>query len=112
MSTLDIILDLIAKKGISQQKFLKDIGLDKSTIYDWKRGASKSYKKHIDRIADYFNVPVDYLLGRDATVSEPQIFSDEAIAIMQDYDSLSKSGKAKLREYLQMLHMMESQKKE
>lgn len=58
------ILELIAGKGITEKQFLKDVGLNITTLSDWKAGKSQSYKKHADIIADYFNVSVDYLLGK------------------------------------------------
>ena len=33
--------------------------------FGWKRGRNKSYIKHIQKIADYFNVSTDYLLCMD-----------------------------------------------
>ena len=65
MTTVELILDLISKKGIEQQQFAKDIGVTKQTISEWKSGKTQSYKKHISRIAEYFNVSTDYLLGNE-----------------------------------------------
>ena len=65
MTTVELILDLISKKGIEQQQFAKDIGVTKQAISEWKSGKTQSYKKHISRIAEYFNVSTDYLLNND-----------------------------------------------
>lgn len=63
MDTLDKILYLLKTNNIEQQKFAEDIGLKKQAISEWKSGKTKSYKKYIDKIAEYFNVSTDYLLG-------------------------------------------------
>ena len=112
MCTLNRILTLIETKEITQQQFLKDMGFNKSTLNDWKSGRSKSYKKYIDKIADYFGVPIDYILDREEATYQPQVFSEQLADIIKCYNSLSKSGKEKAHEYMQMLCVMESQKKE
>lgn len=56
MNTLERILKLISEKGITEKQFLIDMGLNKSTLSDWKKGTTKSYMRYIDKIADYFIV--------------------------------------------------------
>ena len=103
MSTLDKILELIANNKITHQQFLKDIGLNPSTISDWKRGASESYKKHIDKIADYFNVSVDYLLGRDNMEFTETEQQKQLNQLVECFNELSSDDKTKVVEYAQML---------
>lgn len=56
MNTLERILKLISEKGITEKQVLIDMGLNKSTLSDWKKGTTKSYMRYIDKIADYFIV--------------------------------------------------------
>lgn len=65
LETLDIILSLIRRKGVTEQKFLADLGLSRTLLSDWKRGKSKSYRKYLAEIAAYFDVSADYLLHGD-----------------------------------------------
>lgn len=53
------------KKDINDKEFEIALGLKPKTINNWKRGMSSSYMNMLPEIADYFNVSVDYLLGRD-----------------------------------------------
>lgn len=53
------------KKNISDKDFEIELGLNPKTINNWKRGKSSGYMKMLPEIADYFNVSVDYLLGRE-----------------------------------------------
>ena len=101
MDTVDKILDLIKQKGVTKQQFLKEVGFDKSAIGDWKRGTTQSYMKHIDKIADYFNVSVDYLLGRDE-IEETEEQRQLKLHIIC-FNELSSDDKAKVVEYAQML---------
>ncbi len=72
MKPLLRILQLLKSKNISDTQFVLDMDFARSTVSDWKAGRNKSYVKHIERIADYLNVSVDYLLGR---TDDPQSYT-------------------------------------
>ncbi len=59
---LQNILALIGTKNGAQRKFTNDLGFCPSTVGDWKSGKSRSYTKHLPKIAAYFGVTVDSLL--------------------------------------------------
>nr|MBU6863581.1 helix-turn-helix domain-containing protein [Streptococcus oralis] len=62
MSTFNIIKELANKKGISLSDLAKELNMGENSLYKWK-----TQKPAIDKlqlVADYFNVSVDYLLGR------------------------------------------------
>lgn len=48
---------------ISQQKLADNIGVSRSTIAMWETGGSQPDNDNLKRMASYFNVSVDYLLG-------------------------------------------------
>ncbi len=58
------ILKLIDENNTDQKELATALGLKKQSISEWKAGRTKSYKKYIDQIADYFGVTTDYLLGK------------------------------------------------
>lgn len=64
METLDKIVELLHEQNKNQKDLTDFIGLTKNTFTNWKLGTSKSYKKHIDKIAAFFGVSTDYLLNR------------------------------------------------
>lgn len=78
--TMERISQALADKKISQKQFMADLGLATATYTEWKAGRLKSYKKYIEKIADYLDVSVDYLLGR----SEDITVVDRIFRIMQD----------------------------
>lgn len=57
------ILKLIDENNTDQKDLATALGLKKQSISEWKAGRTKSYKKYIGQIADYFGVTTDYLLG-------------------------------------------------
>ena len=56
-------VELRDEKGITDYKVSKDTGIPKSTFSDWKSGRSKPKPEKLQKIADYFNVPITYFLG-------------------------------------------------
>lgn len=54
---------LIEEKGLSIKRFSEDIGVPDSTISDWLNLKTTPIIIHLPKIAIYFNVSTDYLLG-------------------------------------------------
>lgn len=63
---------LCKERGMSANGAAKEIGLPSSSVTYWKRG-SLPQKKTLERVAEYFGVSTDYLLGytdeKEKTVS-------------------------------------------
>ena len=57
-------------RNIDQKVLAIDLGVSQPTISDWENGKKQPSSKSAAKIADYFNVSIDYLLGRD-TPSSP-----------------------------------------
>ena len=51
-------------KGISQLKLAIDLNTNQNTISRYETGEREPGITELIRIADYFNISVDYLLGR------------------------------------------------
>lgn len=52
------------EKGLSQMEFAKQVKLTKSSVNMYERCEREPSLETIERIADYFNVDLDYLLGK------------------------------------------------
>lgn len=77
------IKELCAERGISINKLESELGFGFSSIQKWKNTSSPSMDK-ILKIATYFNVSVDYLLGRtDVKSSITEILGDDDIITFQ-----------------------------
>lgn len=77
------IKQLCAERGISVNKLESDLGFSNSSIKKWERTSSPSVDKII-KVAGYFDVSIDYLLGR-TDIKEPisDILEDEDIISFQ-----------------------------
>lgn len=57
------IKELAKKKGVNLQKVSEDLGFSTNYLYSLKNKKTPS-AEHMSKIADYFHVSTDYLLGR------------------------------------------------
>ena len=71
MTTVEKIIQLLTDKNVEQQALASYLGVKKQTISDWKSGKTKSYKGHINKIAEFFGVSTDYLLGNETSGTKP-----------------------------------------
>lgn len=71
---LSRILKLKSEKKISDTQFTKDLHFYSSIVSEWKNGSSKSYMKHLPKIADYFGTTVDAILNGKTDTKEKPIF--------------------------------------
>lgn len=61
-------------KGISQSQLASDFGISQGTVGNWESGIREPNFETISKLANFFNVSVDYLLGNSDALS-PSISS-------------------------------------
>lgn len=86
-STFEKIKELCKKQGISLNQLEDKLGFSQNYIYSMKKGNPKV--ENLQKIADYFGVSTDYLLGR---TDNPRIASDTS-------ETFSAKGRAIARKY-------------
>ena len=59
-----LIIEFIEKRGLTKAQVEKNCGLSNGSIGKWQKGEYKPSYGAIVKIADYFNVPKDYFLGK------------------------------------------------
>lgn len=62
---ITVLEELIRQKGITSAKMLSDLDMNKSSVLNWKTRGTIPGGDVLIKLADYFAVPVDYLLGRE-----------------------------------------------
>lgn len=60
------------KKGLSQAEFASQIKISKSSVNMYERGEREPNFSILEKIADYFNVDMDYLLGKSDVTNRSQ----------------------------------------
>lgn len=63
MTVFERIKALADNQKISLQKVATDLGFSENLLYRWK--TAKPRAEDLSKVADYFHVSVDYLLGRE-----------------------------------------------
>lgn len=67
MNTYEIIKELAKEKKLSIRQLEIDFGYSNGYLSKWKNNTPNA--DELSRLADYFNVSVDYLLGREEKTS-------------------------------------------
>ena len=65
MDVLNKIIQLLKENNKKQMDLTDYLGISKNAFTNWKIGDNSSYMKHLPKIAEFFGVSVDYLLGRE-----------------------------------------------
>lgn len=66
------IKELRELRGLQQKDLAIDLGVTQPTISGWESGIKVPSARNTKKIADYFHVSVDYLLGRDEKEPAPE----------------------------------------
>lgn len=93
----DMIFTLLDRKGSSQSDFASYLGITRYVVSQWRRGISSSFTgaEYLNKIAAYFGVSVDYLLGTNEKDKSPKVFSDlspNEIQLVKRFRKLPSSG--------------------
>ena len=98
MAQFDKILKLLrSEKNMSQQELADALGISKSAINMYERGERQPKFEILEQIADYFNVDMDYLLGR--TSKTTKIINPYTLAAHFDGDEYTAEELDKIREF-------------
>lgn len=102
----EILRELRLEKNLTQNAFGKIFSVEKGTVSNWENENRFPDKNMLNAIADYFNVSLDYLLGR-SYIKNPQqyylnlkneiaVLTDEEKNILNLYKKLNDKDKAKV----------------
>lgn len=88
--TFERVRELAKKQGLSINQLEEKLNFGKNSLYGLKKSNPNS--KIIEKIADYFNVSTDYLLGR---TDNPRIASDDTASeyTTEDLRKIARNAK-------------------
>lgn len=61
----DILKKLRTEKGLSQKELTDQLAINRSTYARYETSSTQPDFDTLEKLADYFNVSIDYLLGRN-----------------------------------------------
>lgn len=99
MTVFDRVKELADKHGMSIGDVEERVGMGQNAIYKWKR--QKAATDKLVLVADYFNVSVDYLLGRDEKNQQTDL--DKMLENVMSFDGkpMTDNDREAIRAYLE-----------
>lgn len=90
MTVFERIKKLSQKRDLTLQEVAETLGFSKNIFYKWKTSSPKG--SDLQKVADFFNVSVDYLLGRTddpysgLSPEQRELTVEEALNSVMSYD--------------------------
>lgn len=98
MAQFDKILKLLRnERQLSQQELADALGISKSSINMYERGERQPNFEVLETIADYFNVNIDYLLGR--TSKTTKVINPNTLAAHFDGNEYTEDELNRIKEF-------------
>lgn len=94
------------KKNISQQELADKLNLDRSTISRWENDEMDVTVGNALQVANYFNIPIEDLTGKDMTKDNNKTFDELELLFDKNKDILTEDDKEMIR------FLIEKRKKE
>ena len=93
--------ELRVERGVSQKELAEAIGVSQSTIAKIEVGRNEATASTIRKLASYFNISTDYLLGLeddfgvrvDDKEKKPDTLSAEERRLLEGYREINAAGK-------------------
>ena len=83
--------ELRFRNDITQAEFARAIGVAQQTVGGWEKNYSSPNYEMLDKIANYFDVTTNYLLGRDKKAPPP--LSLEQRNLLNGFNDLNEAGR-------------------
>lgn len=91
---------LRTSRDMKQSELAKDLGIGASTLSYWERGDFQPDNDSLIKLADYFNVTIDYLLSRTDDPTPP---SAARSAPPDPFEDLSEESRKELEKFAELL---------
>lgn len=88
------IAELRKQKGLSQKEFAEFLKISPGNLCEWEKGRIEPSVEFLNIIADYFDVSIDYLVGRtdDFDVTRNKFMPEEE-KLLQYFRGMSETEK-------------------
>ena len=108
MNNLELLKELRQEKGDTQSDIAKALNISQKAYSYYERGEREPSIDMLIQISNYFNVTVDYLLGREK--SKYYELTEDEYNLIKRYRMLSERNKGKINERIDIIQEMECKK--
>lgn len=99
-SIVETIRELCKKKGTNFSKLEKENGISNGQVARWDNQNPKV--NSISKIADYFNVSIEYLIGKEVLTIEKQM-TDDMHEVVEKMKGMTKKEQKQVRDIVNVL---------
>ena len=113
MQPIQIIIELLSNKGVSAAKMCKELGFSSGIFYQWKQGNQNPSLEKLRKMAEYFGVTTDYLLGNEQK-NKPALNGEPInvpFDLIKKLNLISDDGLAKIADYIDLILLQEKSEK-
>lgn len=110
MTAVEKIINLLNENNISAAKMMRELGFSSGLFSQWKSGKQKPSAEKLVKIAEYFNVSADYLLGKEPTITEPSD-NDIKFALFNGSEGITDEMFDEVKQFAEMVKLREEAKR-
>lgn len=108
----DVLRYLRESENLKQEELAEKVGVSYAAISNYETGKREPKRKTLEAIADYFNVDMNYLLGKTSIQrvvafdsKGNRIYSSNALTerqqkLLDSFNALNEDGQRKVLEYI------------
>lgn len=98
----EIYQKLLDMNGVKSADVARATGISNMTFSDWKKGKSTPKMDKIEKIAKYFGVTTDYMMGKKSEVPSLSM-ADEHFELIKLYSSLSEADQKAIMQIMRSM---------
>lgn len=87
----DVLRSLRTDSGLTMEELARRVGVTKAAINNYEKGIRYPKPETLEALADFFNVDLGYLTGRESRTSRS--LTDEELRILNAYRAASEDVK-------------------
>lgn len=100
----DVFKQLRLEKKLSQDKIAEELDVSPSLVSKWENNQSTPAPEMLEYIADYFDISVDYLIGRSKYKNLEKDNSELENALFSKAKELSDEDKKAILQVMNAIH--------
>ena len=97
--------ELRAECGFKRSKVAEDLGINAGTLANYENEIRQAPYEWLLKFADYYEVSIDYLLGRsegESPANRDFTLTAEEAGLLSDFRKLGKTGRSRVAEYVEL----------
>ncbi len=111
MDVVDRIDALLREKGVSAARMCRELGFSSGLYSQWRKRSQNPSADKLQKIARYFGVTVDYLMGGEGQPQEEEV-SAIRYALYRETAGLSDDTLDRILQFARFARMEEARRRE